>query len=626
MATQGYSWENLKIDDTLLANFLKQGYTAIDPYADLGVGAQDANAAYSMVNKVKSYFDEKWNTEVQRLQAIDPYFDPSKYVNPDYLLYNPGEGASSNRNAPIKMATDELRAKAAALEQAQKAAQKFQQTGQFDPYPDYKSGLEQQLRQAESYLSMYPNNKDYQTLTSKLRNLISGTPITADVMAQANASAARVGAPLPYPQGSIGVIAPGGVFQDGRSARDAYDANGQLNQTGKNILASNSAANLPAAQQNATKLGLTTNTNTSANTATAASNVSGSSGAMALIKQALTSGDLNNLQNNSWWANSPYKKEAYSILTAAFRSPQGVAQLVQQTGITDLQNKSWWSNYSGKQDAWNIIQNAQQAGTSTQSGTTSNIGSSGNTASNQTTNTATGANSMQAAMDIINNSGLDDGVKALFNEVLQGWDPSKEVNVQNVLDQFNQIKSSTIDPYFAEQARIFTDSIKSTEAYANTQRQQELESEGMQANQNIKNAQNDLEARGMTFSGQAAENLGNDSAYGETGQNPSSMIPTQNQFYQFGQQGEGKVQAQNRLMSSSSYARYQKNLADLSRQAEQTLGSQASSGLVPGVTQMGNISGSLPQQQTQAYSNALSNLYTQATDNTKQNQQINLFQ
>ena len=244
-------------------------------------------------------------------------------------------------------------------------------------------------------------------------------------------------------------------------------------------------------------------------------------------------------------------------------------------------------------------------------------GSSAPQASSSTLSSAMSGN-MQAGLDILNNSGLSEGEKSLFRQILQDWKPNDAVNAPAILAKFQEIKQTTIDPYFREQANVFTDQINNSYNVMKQQRGMQLESEQEQAKQNIEGTQANLEARGMTFSGEGLKQLGTQSAYAPEGQQrQAGQIPSQ-----FG--GEGLVQKQNRLMSSSSQANYMQGLRNLQRQAETTLGSAGSQGFAPEVQQLGFVkeTAQLPGQQKQAEASTLTGLYNQGVQNYQQNQNI----
>lgn len=385
--------------------------------------------------------------------------------------------------------------------------------------------------------------------------------ISEEQKAQLNAAAARVGSPLPYPQSSIGQIVGGGAITD-QNVGQAYQ-NGQLTQQGQQFLTS-------SAQNQA--------------------------------NPGFAAGGTGNQQ--------------------ATINPQNQAQIqaIQQQLTSGIGANGQALTAQQKQSLQNQLSSLQgSSGSST--GSASGTSTSATTPTPATVNGSAG--DIQAALDIINNSGLDAGQKMLFQQIVKDWNPDSEINVPNIISKFNEIKNTTIDPYFKEQSNIFIDQIKNTYNDMQQGRSLQLEQEDIQKKQDIRNTQNDLEARGMTFSGEGVRQLGANSAYAQPGQNPNNAIPTQEQI-PGGGFAEGLVNTQNRMISSSSQAQYQKNLRDLSRQAETTLGTQASSGLVPGVSQLGGVeqSASLPYQKKQAEASALTNLYNQAQDNYNQNQTI----
>lgn len=92
----------------------------------------------------------------------------------------------------------------------------------------------------------------------------------------------------------------------------------------------------------------------------------------------------------------------------------------------------------------------------------------------------------------------------------------------------------------------------------------QLRQEKLQREQEFKAAQSSLEERGATFSGEAVELLGEESALPE---NIRSRV-------------QGLLQEQQGIMASSSSMQYQDRLAELTRQAEEQLGTQATSALL----------------------------------------------
>jgi len=109
-----------------------------------------------------------------------------------------------------------------------------------------------------------------------------------------------------------------------------------------------------------------------------------------LMKKALESGNLNNLQNNTWWSAQPetVKTAAYNTLTSAMQSPQALANLLTTTGVTNYQNSAWWTSLplTTRQQAYSL---ATQSGTN-QSGNTGNTAGTTNGSNTGTTGTTTG--------------------------------------------------------------------------------------------------------------------------------------------------------------------------------------------------------------------------------------------
>lgn len=239
-------------------------------------------------------------------------------------------------------------------------------------------------------------------------------------------------------------------------------------------------------------------------------------------------------------------------------------------------------------------------------GATYNAGST--TPTNQTVNgqpvSGTSTNNDAALQALINSpayQGLPPDQQTLLRMVVQNWNPNSEINMSNVLAEFDRIKSSTIDPYFAEQVSTFTKNIQQQFQTLQEARAQELEVQGLNQQNAVKESQANLEGSGMTFSGEANRQLGNKSAY----------IPFQGQ-------PEGLVNTSNRLMASSSLARNQANIRTLGLAAEQSLGNQMGSGLVPGYSPLGVSVGSIQQNKQQQLGNTLTSL-------AGQNQNLNQY-
>lgn len=229
----------------------------------------------------------------------------------------------------------------------------------------------------------------------------------------------------------------------------------------------------------------------------------------------------------------------------------------------------------------------------------------------------------QRALDIINNSSLDEATKALFRTTVGQWDPTKEVNMQNVLDQFKIIKENTIDPKFREMATVFGNDLQNQISENAMARDRELEIERTASGQSIRQAKEGLEKSGMTFTGKGIEQLGAESAYA---QQPSDTVATPTQTPFGGMFYEGNVNQANRLMSTGSSARYRNQMQQLGRTAEDILGSGISGYNIPGFNPSGVSQGSMGAGQQQDYINALNQLAGQQSQNNQYQLPVNVFQ
>jgi hypothetical protein len=192
--------------------------------------------------------------------------------------------------------------------------------------------------------------------------------------------------------------------------------------------------------------------------------------------------------------------------------------------------------------------------------------------------TPVGATSLQQALDAIRNDPrIPDDVKPIFEQMVQNWDVNQDLNIENVLSAFNKIKTETIDPYYKEQITQLTNDYKDQLSKEELNRASELEVEKINAASNIEDAKANLEARGLTFSGEAIKTLGKDSAYAlPNGSN--SALPAQTAVKNadgaaivstpFGGFYEGSVNTNNRIISSSSSLRYKDYLDSIARAAE----------------------------------------------------------
>lgn len=247
--------------------------------------------------------------------------------------------------------------------------------------------------------------------------------------------------------------------------------------------------------------------------------------------------------------------------------------------------------------------------------------------------------STKSALDVLENSpffqNLPEDQKALLRMTVKSWDPTAEVNMDNVLKEFDKIKSGTIDPYFKEQVDVFSNDVKDQWNTLQMNRGMELEQERSIGGQNIRQARSDLEASGMTFSGQGIEQLGNKSAYAQPGQNPNSAIPNQTAVgdsedltqkggmtFTDGRFFEGTVNQANRLMSTSSAQRYMENVRRLGRSVEDVLGGSTAASMVQGYSPAGVSKGSLNESKDQQYAQTLSQLSGQQAQNNEYKQPV----
>lgn len=222
---------------------------------------------------------------------------------------------------------------------------------------------------------------------------------------------------------------------------------------------------------------------------------------------------------------------------------------------------------------------------------------------------------LEAAMNIINNSNLPQNLKDLWAATVKSYPSGMEYNADEVLKTFNQIKTSTIDPQFAELATIAS---RDFQRNLNEQKAKfEMDQETIRANagENIRQAKEGLEKSGMTFSGKAIEDLGASSAYAQPGTTQGGAIPQQEPFG--GLFYEGKVNQQNRLMASSASLANKSTLDALNASLEQQLGSNAAA--AAGATVQGGITGALETQRQNQYGQTLQ----QIMDNYRKKQTLN---
>lgn len=179
------------------------------------------------------------------------------------------------------------------------------------------------------------------------------------------------------------------------------------------------------------------------------------------------------------------------------------------------------------------------------------------------------------AIAVIDASDLPQEIKDMWKTVVGNYPDAKDFEATEIIDTFNKIKADTIDPFFQELADVAINDLKTSFSALESSRVSELEAERANAGQDIRQTKEGLEKAGMTFSGRGIEELGAQSAFA---QSPSDTVQTPLQtpfanladtFY------EGNVNQRNRLVSTSSAARFAANQQALGSQAEKFLGTQA---------------------------------------------------
>lgn len=548
-----------QVDQSTIDGFLKDWGSLIGGAGNLG--AQNQEYAYTKLANIQDAFNKQIAEKDKALKTISPAFDYNNYIDPSYQLWSAGSGEMANRYAPLERARLELKAKNDAIAKAQAAAIKYQQTGVIDPYPDRKAMI-----MASPWATQGSADETTAQVRAKAEALAAGLPLPAESQAAANGAAASVGAPLPYPNSTIGQISEGSVFQNAQQAQQAYSG-GQLNAIGQNIVSSNSAGNLKNGINQVTK----------------------------------------NADGTLSWNGQTFKTEQDAINAAQVA---GVGSLRFSDGTAIAGSTGGTGNVSGT--------GANQNGTT--GSPTSPTGTTGT--GTPVIDPAAQANAISVLNKYLNDGTIDSGTYQFFKKAVEAWDPSQQVDYANILNTFETIKNTDINPYFKQQADLFVNDLQTnrkyledTNALQKTQTQQDTEALKL-------NMQKNLAASGQMFTGEAVRQLGDQSAFAQTGtpQAQASAIPTISAF------GTGELQKQTQAATSANDLRYQKSLADLAQQAESTLGSSASAGLIPGTTQVGGITGTLENQKKQAQASALTGLYNQSQQNVAAQEPQKVFQ
>lgn len=223
------------------------------------------------------------------------------------------------------------------------------------------------------------------------------------------------------------------------------------------------------------------------------------------------------------------------------------------------------------------------------------------------------------AIAMIDSSNLPDEIKQMWKLVVGQYPDATDFKPQEIINTFNKIKNETVDPYFKELADVAVNDLKTSFTDLQTARTSELEAERANAGQDIRQAKAGLEKSGMTFTGKGIEELGGTSAYAQDNNNGTVATPTQTPFG--GMFYEGNVNQANRLVSTSSAARYQSAQQTLGRNAENLLGSEGVKNALPGLSYTPggvNLTGSLTTQKQGKLASTLQGII----DNWRSSQQL----
>jgi hypothetical protein len=223
------------------------------------------------------------------------------------------------------------------------------------------------------------------------------------------------------------------------------------------------------------------------------------------------------------------------------------------------------------------------------------------------------------AIAMIDSSNLPDEIKQMWKLVVGQYPDATDFKPQEIINTFNKIKNETVDPYFKELADVAVNDLKTSFTDLQTARTSELEAERANAGQDIRQAKAGLEKSGMTFTGKGIEELGGTSAYAQDNSSGTVATPTQTPFG--GMFYEGNVNQANRLVSTSSAARYQSAQQTLGRNAENLLGSEGVKNALPGLSYTPggvNLTGSLTTQKQGKLASTLQGII----DNWRSSQQL----
>ena len=182
--------------------------------------------------------------------------------------------------------------------------------------------------------------------------------------------------------------------------------------------------------------------------------------------------------------------------------------------------------------------------------------------------------------------------------------------VAKVVEAFNVQKAKTIDPYYKELADVAIKDFQTNNQNLMTDRGRELEAERANAGDSVRQAIAGNEKAGMTFTGKSIQDLGANSAYAQNA-NQGVATPAQTPFG--GMFYEGTVNQGNRLIASSTAARYAQAQQALGRKAEDYLGTSGAAGLGIAYNPAGvNQTGTIASDQQKAYGSAMDKIINQS--------------
>ena len=182
---------------------------------------------------------------------------------------------------------------------------------------------------------------------------------------------------------------------------------------------------------------------------------------------------------------------------------------------------------------------------------------------------------MQILRDALASGQIDQSQFDVFSRAVETWDPNTPLNIENIIAEFDKIKTETIDPFFAN----LVDQAISDAQFAQQQQVEarvgEEEVQRVTALEDVRRAQRELEASGLLTTGESIRLLGEVSPFVRAGEPGAEItgIPLQQEFA-VGGFLEGLVPKQARLVRTSAQARFQERQRRLARQAERELGTE----------------------------------------------------